>query len=67
MAKVKPKEKHKKDEVFCDPGVCDNCQYICEGDFLCDEFEEIVISDWKPTANYMMCRRRRKRAGVNGN
>ena len=22
---------------LCDPGVCDCCQYIGEGDFLCDK------------------------------
>ena len=27
---------------FCDPGICDCCQYIGEGDFLCDKHMEIV-------------------------
>ena len=40
---------------FCDPGVCDCCLYIGEGDFLCDKHMEIVVSDWEPTENYLMC------------
>ena len=40
---------------FCDPGVCDCCQYIGEGDFLCDKHMEIVVSDWEPTEKYLMC------------
>ena len=55
MAKVKPKKKHPKNEIFCDPGVCDNCMYICEGDFLCEKYQEIVVSDWQPTENYLIC------------
>lgn len=54
MAKVKPK-KQKKQKITCDPGVCDNCMYICEGDFLCDKYEELVVSDWQPTEHYLMC------------
>lgn len=42
---------------FCDPGMCDCCQYIGEGDFLCDKYMEIVVSDWTPTENYLMCRK----------
>ena len=30
-----------KPKKFCDPGVCDCCQYIGEGDFLCDKHMEI--------------------------
>lgn len=53
--------KHKKahdrsaSRKFCDPGVCDYCQYIGEGDFLCDKHMEIVVSDWTPTESYLMC------------
>lgn len=59
MAKVKPK-KQKKQKLMCDPAVCNNCQYICEGDFLCDKYEELVVSDWQPTKHYMMCKGKRK-------
>jgi hypothetical protein len=48
---------------FCDPGVCDCCQYIGEGDFLCDKHMEIVVSDWTPTENYLMCQNRSKAIG----
>ena len=44
-----------KPKRFCDPGVCNCCQYIGEGDFLCDKHMEIVVSDWEPTENYLMC------------
>ena len=27
---------------------CDCCQYIGEGDFICDELQEIVIDEWVP-------------------
>ena len=47
--------KHTK---ICNPGVCDNCQYICEGDFWCDLTDVIVISGWEPTDDYMACERR---------
>ena len=39
----------------CDPGVCDSCLYIGDGDFLCDKHMEVVVSDWEPTDNYLMC------------
>lgn len=42
---------------YCDPGVCDHCQYIGEGDFLCDKTNTIVISDWVTTDDYLMCRK----------
>ena len=48
---------------FCDPGVCDYCQYIGEGDLLCDKHMEIVFSDWMPTENYLMCQVRNKDIG----
>lgn len=35
----------KKKNRVCDD-TCENCVYIGEGDFICDEAQEIVISDW---------------------
>lgn len=40
---------------ICDPSFCEDCQYIGEGDFLCDRYTEIVIADWAPTENFLMC------------
>ena len=63
------RRKHKKvhdrptPKRFCDPAVCDCCQYIGEGDFLCDKHMEIVVSDWTPTENYLMCQNRSKAIG----
>ncbi len=64
MAK-KVKVKVKKKEIFCDPAVCDYCQYICEGDFICDRkpVPLMVIEDWVPTNEYLWCQKRRKRDG----
>ena len=50
------KKKKQPSLRVCDPAVCDCCQYIGEGDFLCDKHMEIVVSDWEPTENYLMCR-----------
>ena len=42
---------------ICDPARCGHCQYICEGDFICDKKEPpvMVVSDWNPTEEYMWC------------
>lgn len=45
---------------FCDPGACDFCLYIGEGDFLCDKHQVIVVADWQPTEDYRKCRPKRK-------
>lgn len=54
--------------MVCDPNVCPNCQYIGEGDSICDVTQEIVLEDWMPTDKYMgsgcpYLRRRRKKKG----
>lgn len=36
MKKWKPRPKSEKPRM-CDPGMCDCCQYIGEGDFICDK------------------------------
>lgn len=38
----------KKKKKICDPGMCDECLYIGEGDFLCEKHQTIVVSDWEP-------------------
>lgn len=65
MAKKTHSRRNKapKPKKFCDPGVCDCCQYIGEGDFLCDKHMEIVVSDWEPTANYLICQIQHKSIG----
>ena len=50
---------------FCDPGACHCCQYIGDGDFICDEHQTTVVSDWEPTADYMICKKRRVNDGSN--
>lgn len=55
----KNKRRTPKKEKFCDPAVCDHCQYICEGDFLCDKYDTLVVSDWEPTEDYLKCEKGR--------
>lgn len=50
---------------MCDPGMCDHCQYMGEGDFICDNnagasdgMLALVVVDWEPTEYYKRCRRR---------
>jgi len=51
----------KKKEKTCDPSTCDYCQYIGEGDFLCDKYLEVVVEDWEPNENFLMCAKNKKR------
>lgn len=34
---------------------CSHCIPIGEGDHLCDEFNEIVLDEYCPSENYLMC------------
>lgn len=47
---------------ICDPALCDHCEYIGGGDFICDKFPDpngtpsiLVISEWEPTSFFLMC------------
>ena len=55
MVKKTRRSRNSEPKKFCDPSVCDCCQYVGEGDFLCDKHMEIVVSDWEQTENYLMC------------
>lgn len=46
---------------YCDPGMCDHCIYLGEGDFICETHRVIVVADWTPTEEYMKCKQIRKR------
>lgn len=63
----KDRRSKSKAKKLCDPAVCDCCQYVGVGDFLCDEHMEIVVSDWKPTENYLMCQGQYREIGGGGN
>lgn len=56
--KVKAKRIKKKSEKFCDPAVCNECDYLGDGDFICWKQDEIVVTDWEPTEYFLMCNRR---------
>jgi len=61
--KRKRKTPHEK-PLFCDPGMCDSCQYIGEGDFMCDcrEGEPVlVVEDWQATEESKRCPKRQRR------
>ena len=58
MKKRKPRPRSEKPRM-CDPGMCDCCQYIGEGDFICDK--GLVVEDWQPNENAGRCRRGTKR------
>ena len=57
------KQRKKRDadrkQRFCDPGACDECVYIGEGDFLCSQHEVVVVCGWTPTHDYMKCKKAR--------
>ena len=35
---------------------CNHCQYIGEGDYICDMSNDIVIADWQPSEDYNSCK-----------
>ena len=43
--------------------VCDNCIYVGEGDFICDNFDipVLVKEDWIPTKYYNNCLKCKKK------
>ena len=60
--KRKRKTPHEK-PLFCDPGMCDSCQYIGDGDFICDAHPEgpvMVVEDWQTTLASRNCPKRRR-------
>lgn len=41
----------------CTPALCSDCEHIGGGDFICRrEPQNLVVSDWTPTVNYLQCR-----------
>ena len=69
-AKVKIRRAQRRPAKYCDPGLCDHCMYIGEGDFVCDSHPRsafvLVISDWEPTEDYLHCMKN-KQCGAGGN
>lgn len=61
MKKRKNKHQYHEKPRMCDPGMCDHCQYIGEGDFICDDAPDgpvLVVEDWQPNENAGLCRRK---------
>lgn len=42
-----------KIKMKCNPDICPNCIYIGDGDSMCGMTNEIVLSGWEPTEEYM--------------
>ena len=57
--KVRVRRARRVHRKLCDPGLCDHCTYIGEGDFLCDCHPSaeyvLVMTDWEPTVLFMHC------------
>lgn len=60
----KPKVYQEKPRM-CDPGMCDHCTYVGDGNFICDnplvrgKYPAIfVVENWQPNENSMKCKRR---------
>lgn len=49
------KDRKSNKYVYCDS--CDCCQYIGEGDYICDKTQKIVMADFLPTEHYKRCRK----------
>jgi len=47
------KKDNKKIAKIC--ATCDNCIYIGEGDYICDDTKDIVMEDHTPNDNYFHC------------
>lgn len=43
----------------CNCFYCENCQYLGEGDFICDKENEIVVSSFEPTEAFLVCKGRK--------
>lgn len=48
-------------QKFCDPGACDHCKYLGNGDFQCTKHQKIVVANWETTNDYMICKGGKKR------
>lgn len=50
-------KKFKKKKFLNNCEICDECLYICEGDYICDKFgmPVLVKEDWTPTEYYSNC------------
>ena len=51
--------------LVCDPGICDHCTYLGEGDFICDKNTapdecHVVMEDWQPTDKYLWCQNQKR-------
>ena len=59
---IKQKKKTPLNRLICDPAICWHCEYIGEGDFICDKYSDdagnpaiLVLSDWEPTDDFLKC------------
>lgn len=61
---MRKRRKYRREKPrMCDPGMCDHCIYICEGDFICDNTDGepiMVVENWQPNENAGHCERRKQ-------
>lgn len=50
----KKKRKHPENNRICHN--CSKCLYIGEGDYICEDSNDIVISGWQPTECFCSCK-----------
>lgn len=54
MAKKSKKQDDSKIIMSCHE--CEHCEYVGEGDYVCDQDYSIVLTDWNtPTEDYLHC------------
>ena len=63
-----PKKHKRRVQPMCDPGLCDHCMYLGDGDFVCNLHgmgpgkTVFVVEGWTPTDHYLQCNTESKEA-----
>lgn len=62
MGKPIQRKRHKYKGAVNNCEQCDECEYICEGDFVCMKYGHPVLVkvDWSPTDYYNNCKKCRE-------
>lgn len=60
---MKHNQDHDRKPRFCDPGACNQCEHIGNGNFICRKCGKMVVAGWENTDDYGICKKRRKRDG----
>lgn len=66
MKKRKRYRRRQEKTRMCDPSMCEYCNYIGEGDFVCEygpDIPTLVVEGWVPNKNAGCCKRRTNAGG----